>query len=173
MADKETEQTQDTPKKSSMKVIIMVAAAMFIEAGVIIGAAFFTRTPEVSAAPFAEAAEADPDRVIEIPLLKERMSNNRQGIVYLYETEIVIQIREKYEKDVTRRLEENSARIKMMIGTLWRQAEPRFFEEPQLSTLTRQVESTLGEIIGTDPTSGESCLEGVLIPVLRGFPANF
>lgn len=170
--NKETTVTEVKANNSHMKIIIMVAIAMLIEGGIIGGVAMFTRAPTVKAA-YVEAQTDDLDRIIEIPVLKERMSNSKQGIVYLYETEIVIQIKARYEKEVKARLEQNAAHIKMDIGTLWRQAEPRFFDEPKLSTLSRQVEDKLRDIVGEEPETGESCLKGVLIPVLRGFPANF
>ncbi|NOG53581.1 MAG: hypothetical protein HND57_04525 [Planctomycetes bacterium] len=98
------------------------------------------------------------------------MSNNKQGVPYLYETEVYIQVKRRYKADVTSLLEQNTARIKTEISTLWRQAEPRFFEEPQLNTLSRQVETKLRDIIPDDPESGEPRFESVLIPVLRGLP---
>jgi len=176
MADEkkpDTEKTQDKPKKASLKIMMMVAVAMIIEAGVLLGAAMMTKTPEVSAESFAEKENSDLDRLIEIPVLNDRLSNSRQGVVYLYETEIVIQVKARHEEDVTKRLEENTAHTKMVVSTLWRQAEPRYFDEPQLSTLTRQVEEELSDIVGEDPKSGDPYIEGVLIPVLRGFPANY
>jgi len=176
MADEkkpDTDETQDKPKKASKKIMMMVAAAMIIEAGVLIGAAMMTKTPEVNAQSFKENENSDLDRLVEIPVLNDRLSNSRQGIVYLYETEIVIQVKARSKDDVTKRLEENKAHIKMVVSTLWRQAEPRYFDEPQLSTLTRQIEEELSVIVGEDPKTGEAYIEGVLIPVLRGFPANY
>ncbi|MBL1218255.1 MAG: hypothetical protein D8M59_12260 [Planctomycetes bacterium] len=170
MADTKEETAQEqTKSKGGMKVIIIVAVAMLLEAGIIIGAAIITRTPEVQAN-YIEASEDNPDLIEEVQVLSARMSNNKQGVPYLYETEVYIQVKRRYKADVTSLLEQNTARIKTEISTLWRQAEPRFFEEPQLNTLSRQVETKLRDIIPDDPESGEPRFESVLIPVLRGLP---
>ncbi|NOG53582.1 MAG: hypothetical protein HND57_04530 [Planctomycetes bacterium] len=47
MADTKEETAQEqTKSKGGMKVIIIVAVAMLLEAGIIIGAAIITRTPK-------------------------------------------------------------------------------------------------------------------------------
>lgn len=157
----------------SLKVFMFVAMAMGLEAVVIIGAAIMTNTPEVQAGEFTADPAAQLDRIVEIPVVAQRFPNSKQGVTYLYETEIAIQVKARHQEPVTRILEENEARITTLVGTLWRQAEPRHFDEPHLSTLTRQLEEGLGDILGEDPNTNEPRLQGVLIPVLTGFRVDY
>ena len=169
------EQTQDDvqTKRLPFKLLVLIGSLMLVEAGVIVGVAVITNTPQVEAQPFATDPTAELDRIVEIPVVEERFQNTKQGVAYLYDTQITLQVKKRHESDVTAIIESNQARIRMEIASLWRNAEPRHFEEPHLSTLTRQAEKILDEIIGPDAATGESRVAGVLIPKLNGFRADF
>ena len=159
--------------KLSLKVFLLVAAAMVLEAAVIIGVAIMTNTPAVQAGEFTSDPAARLDRLVEIPVVSQRFPNSKQGVTYLYDTEVAVQVKARHEEAVRQILEENEARITTLIGTLWRQAEPRHFDEPHLSTLSRQLEEGLGSILGEDPNTNEPRLQGILIPVLTGFRVDY
>lgn len=173
MTDEARDKSSTGSKRLPAKVILMVATVMIIEAGVIIGAAIVTSTPEVKAGEFTPDPQAHLDRIVEVPVLEERFPNSKQGVTYLYDTRITIQVKARHQETVQRILNENQARITTLVSTLWRQAEPRHFEEPQLSTLSRQLEEGLGAILGEDPNTNEPRLHGVLIPVLTGFRVDY
>lgn len=151
------------------KVGMMVIALMVVEALVIGAAAYFTRPPEIVADNFVEATDAEEDRIIEVLVIDDRLPNRKQGIVYLYQTQIMVQVRIKHQEDVEALITENQGQIKTRLSAIWRQAEPRYFDEPMLSTLTRQAEDALSEIFGKDPETEQPIVCGVLIPTLTGY----
>ena len=161
----------DSGGRKSLKIIIAVAVILFLEIGTVFVTAVLTNKPQVAVGdPFMDDASADEERIVEVPVLHERFPNRKQGIVILYDTEIALEVKKKHQDDVMQTIEENQARIKTVIGTIWRNAEPRHFNEPYLSTLTRQTKDALAEIIDEKvPEGEESRVVGVLIPVLVGW----
>jgi len=170
-ADVKTDEKEKSGGKGkSLKIIIAVVAAVAIEGGIIAGTAMFTSGPKVTLADnFQEDTSAEDERIVEIPILHERFPNTKQGVVMLYDTQITIQVKKKNQEKVTSIIEENQARIKMLIGTIWRNAEPRHFNEPFLNTLTRQVRDGLAPVVNQGDTSEEGRLVDVLIPTLVGW----
>ena len=160
-------------RKSNVKVILLVAAIMVIEAGVLIGVAMFTSTPAVKAdSGFEAEQDAALNRIIEVPVVHDRFPNSKQGVLYLYDTQITARVKAKHEKAITEFVAGNQALIKTRIAALWRNAEPRHFNEPLLSTLTRQAEEALKELLPTDPKTGESLLEAVLLEGVTPYRAG-
>ncbi|MFG0330947.1 MAG: hypothetical protein ACF8PN_13745 [Phycisphaerales bacterium] len=173
MPDKPAENAESTGRKLPLKVIIIVVGVVLMEVATIIGVAMFTNTPSVEAREFEIDEAATLNRIVEVPVLKDRFPNSKQGVVYLYETQITAQVRARDQQEIERILTENEARVKTIVSAIWRQAEPRHFNEPELSTLTRQLEEALGEVFGEDPNSNEPRLQGILIPSLTGFRSDF
>ena len=161
----EKDATKEAPaRKSSLKIIIMVAVIMVIEAGVLIGVAMFTRSPQVKAdSGFLSQQEQALNRIVEVPVVRDRFPNSKQGVLYLYDTQITARVKTRHQKAITDFAEGNQALIKTTIAALWRNAEPRHFDEPLLSTLTRQAEEALKQIMPKDPTSGESLIDEILL----------
>ena len=160
--------------KKPIKIILGVVIVLGLEIGTIFATAMLTNKPKVMAAdPFKLDQSDESERIIEVPVIKGRFPNRKSGRSMLYQTEITVQVKKKNEDKVKQLIEENQARIKMSVGTIWRNAEPRHFNEPYLSTLTRQVRETLEKIIDANLPEGEdSRVEGVLIPTLTGFPSD-
>ena len=157
-------------KKSSLKVIIMVAV---IKAGVLIGVAVLTRSPEVKAdSGFLSEQEAELNRIVEVPVVHDRFSNSKQGVLYLYDTQITARVKASHQQTITEFVEGNQALIKTTIAALWRNAEPRHFDEPLLSTMTRQAEEALKQIMPKDPTSGESLIDEILLDGVTPYRAG-
>ena len=174
--DKKSKPNEAKEKKGglSIKLLIVVAGVFIVEAAVLGGAWMMTSKPQVEA-----STEFDPDpvakgnRIVELEVLKERFPNTKQGVAYLYETQITVQVKVRNKDLVAQVLEENQARIKMQVGTIIRQSPPRHFDEPRLATLSRQFTQILRDIVGDDPQTNESLVEGVLIPTLTGYRSNF
>lgn len=168
------EPTPETPaRKSSLKVILMVAVIMLVEAGVLIGVAMFTRSPEVKAdSGFVTSQEEALNRIVEVPVVHDRFPNSKQGVLYLYDTQVTARVKVRNQKIITEFAENNQALIKTTIAALWRNAEPRHFDEPLLSTLTRQAEEALKEIMPRDPTSGESLIDKILLDGVTPYRAG-
>ncbi len=160
-------------KKSPLKVVIMVAVIMAVEAGVLLGVAMFTSTPAVKAdSGYITEQEAALNRIVEVPIVHDRFPNSKQGILYLYDTQITARVKARHEKAITDFVENNQALIKTSIAALWRNAEPRHFDEPLLSTLTRQATEALKEIMPRDPTTGESLLDAILLEGVTPYRAG-
>lgn len=162
-----------TAKKSSLKVILMVAAIMVIEAGVLIGVAVVTKSPEVKAdSGFLSAQEEALNHIVEVSVVHDRFPNSKQGVLYLYDTQVTARVKARNQKTITDFAEGNQALIKTTIAALWRNAEPRHFDEPLLSTLTRQAEEALKQIMPKDPTTGESLIEEILLDGVTPYRAG-
>ncbi len=172
--EKQAPATEETPaKKSPLKVIILVAVIMIIEAGVLIGVAMVTGTPAVKAdSGFLSEQEAALNRVVEVPIVRDRFPNSKQGVLYLYDTQITARVKARNQKQIADFVEGNQALIKTTISALWRNAEPRHFDEPLLSTLTRQASEALKEIMPKDPTTGESLIDEVLLEGVTPYRAG-
>ena len=161
-------------KKKPIKMILAVLLILGLEAGTILATAILTRKPDFAGAgPFIDDSAAAEERLVEVGVLHERFPNRKSGVTMLYETTIAVQVKKKNSEKVTQIIEENRARIQMAIGTIWRNAEPRHFNEPYLDTLTRQAHEMLFQIIDEDlPEGEESRIEGVLIPTLTGWRSD-
>lgn len=160
--------------KKPIKMILGVVLVLGLEIGTIFVTAMMTNKPKMAAAdPFMASELDEGERIIEVPVIDGRFPNRKSGRSMLYQTEITVQVKKKNEDKVKQLIEENQARIKMSVGTIWRNAEPRHFNEPYLSTLTRQVLEMLDKIIDANLPEGEDPrIEGVLIPTLTGFPSD-
>ncbi len=171
---KNNDEAADGGGKKSIKVILGVVGILALEAGTIFGTALLTNKPDIAVGdPFATDASADEERIVEIGVVQQRFPNRKSGRAMLYETHIAIQVKKKDEELVQKIIEENNARIKTVIGTIWRNAEPRHFNEPYLSTLTRQATESLVEIVDENlPEGEETRVQGILIPTLTGWPAD-
>jgi len=160
-------------RKSNLKVIIVVAAIMLIEAGVLIGVAMFTSAPSVKAdSGYETEQDSALNRIMEIQVVHDRFPNSKQGVLYLYDTQITARVKTRHEKAITEFVAGNQALIKTTVAALWRNAEPRHFNEPLLSTLTRQAEEALKEIMPKDPKSGESLIDAILLEGVTPYRAG-
>ncbi len=160
-------------KKKPVKMILAVMLILGLEVGTIFLTTMLTNTPQLEAGIFEEDQNADEERIVEVRVLDERFPNRKSGVTMLYETDLTVQVKKRNSEAVTQIIEENKGRIQMAIGTIWRNAEPRHFEEPYLDTLTRQAQEILEQIIDQDlPEGEETRVEGVLIPTLTGFRSD-
>lgn len=184
MADRKTDSANDTQqaggdgdhekKKKPLKLILAILLILGLEAGTIFATAIFTRKPEISRADgFKDDLAEAEERLVEVSVLHERFPNRKSGVTMLYETTLAVQVKKKNSDKVTQIIEANAARIQMAIGMIWRNAEPRHFDEPYLDTLSRQAHEILVQIIDEGlPEGEESRIEGVLIPTLTGWRSD-
>ncbi len=168
MADENNNDATNAPeadgkKKLPIKTILILAMALLIE-GVAISAVFImAKGPETIKADAGLAEElADEEKQVEVLVIKEKFQNTRTGRSYLYDTEIYVMIRQKHVEVVDMNIQGMQAQLTTEIATIFRRAEPSYLMEPNLATLTRQVESVLVDKIGTDSDS-EPFVLGTLI----------
>jgi flagellar basal body-associated protein FliL len=160
------------PKKSNMKTIIMVVVILVVEGVGIVGAMKMLggNPAEVSAVDVVHPEEAaEGEEIVEVRVLEAKMPNNKSGVAYLYNTEVYVQVKSKHAEDVEAEVEQFQNEIKSDITAIWRTAEPQYFQEPKLETLTRKVYALLNERFGTDHEKHDPVVSKVVIVMSIGF----
>jgi flagellar basal body-associated protein FliL len=160
-------------KKSPMKLAVIVGGVMVLEA-----VALFMILGATSGKPQgANAAEltghdaAAEERTVEVPLLEEEFQTMQGSQIWIWDTNVVLQVKKKNEAYVTQQLEERAAEISEAVAQMFRRASPNQLREPGMDTLNRQITAYLSKMFGKD-AEGHERLEKVLIPKCRGFFAN-
>jgi len=116
--------------------------------------------------------ETDENRPVEILVLQDRLPNQSTGRIWLYDTEIYVQVRSSDKEAVEKIFEERGAEVKTGIREIWGRATAEDFKEPRLEKLTTQTREYLNRIIGDGP-DGTPLIQKVLIPKCNGFRADF
>lgn len=179
MADKETKSNEkpeaaDAPVKSGkigMKTIILVAGLLAGEAAVVGVAMTMWAGPGEVQAEIVQSDDAQAESVAEMMIVSDRFPNHQSGKIWLWDTEIQIQVKQKNSEYVSRILEERNAEIKTGVSALWRNAHHRHLTEPNLETMTRQLTEYFNQAFGVD-ANGESRVYKVLIPRCVGMPGD-
>lgn len=164
----------DTPKQGlSIKMIMVVAAMLVVEGAVVVGVMMFLGKPsEIRALDLGDMVDPT-EKLIEIPLVHERFNNDSEGRLWIWDSEIVLQVRSRHEGYVRMVLQERQAQIRNGIAKIWAAAGHHHFSEPGRVTLSRQTMEMLNrEIFEPDPT-GEERISNVLIPKCMGFPSDY
>lgn len=117
-----------------------------------------------------EAAK-DPETPVELPLVAEKFQNMTAGTAWMWDAEIVLQVKAKNEKLVKDKVKAREAEVKEGISLIFRKATLNQLKEPGLETLNRQVMAFIGKLVEPD-AEGVSRIERVLIPKCRGFPTG-
>ena len=102
-----TEAAPETPKKKSKLKMMIILGGMFAgEAALIIGAIRFLSPPaQVQAESLLDAgAEAEEDKLVELLVVDGRFPNSKRGSTYLYDTEVYVQVKRRYQDQVAEEL---------------------------------------------------------------------
>jgi len=161
-------------KKPPIKVIGLVAVMMIVEAvGVFVLVSATAKKPAAAgAAEIVGLNEVDHNAAVEIPLLDEKFQNMQTGGVWIWDTEIILKVKEKNAEYVAEQLEKRAAELKEGVAMIFRRAQHNQLREPGLETINRQLSAYMNKLLGND-AENEPRVERVLIPRCRGFPANF
>jgi flagellar basal body-associated protein FliL len=150
-------------KKSSLKVLVMVAMVLVLEGGTVGVTIMLSGAPaKVEGHGPTPDLAAEESKLVEVLVVKDRFANQRTGRTYLYDTEIFITVRAKDNPKVKEKVESMQAQLSTEIATIFRRAEPAHLLEPTLATLTRQVKAALDERLGKD-AEGKPAVQEVLI----------
>ncbi len=159
----------------SPKVIAVVAAMLVVEAGAIVLLMTALGRPEpVNAVDLLDDPDAELERIVEIPVLHEKFNNARQGRVWIWDTEIIVQAKQMHADDVAEEIEDKKALIRTGVSQIIAAAQHAYFNEPGRVTISRQILEYLNkpEVIGPD-AEGEPRIQAVLIPSCIGFPTDY
>lgn len=179
MAEAAKEAPQPTPapeppkKKFPVRTVVILLAVLLLEGAAISAAFLLSGGPaDVKADPAAIDAAAMAEQPVEVLVIAEKFQNTRTGRPYLYDTEIYIVVKQKYQVDIEAQIEAMQAQLTTDVATIFRRAEPSHLLEPELSTLTRQIQAVLNERLGHDE-DGKPKVQEVLIRKCMQFRADF
>lgn len=128
----------------------------------------------VADADLATGQTAVGDELRELPVLNEKFTNGSTGRIWIWETELLIQVKQKHEEEVKMRLEQRLAEIRTGIAGIVSEAQHHHLTEPKHTTVTRQcLEYLRRDIFENDAATNEPMIQGVLIPQCLGFPADY
>lgn len=160
-------------KKSPIKLIAIVAVLMVVQAVAIIGVMGATG-PKAAAAKevkLDDHPKEDTEAAVELALVDDRFQNLQTGRVWIWDTEIVVQVKAKHQKAVEEMLEKRAAEIREGIATIFRKAQHSQLREPGLESLNHQVHAFVNQVVGKD-AENEERVKRVLIPKCKGYPAE-
>ena len=150
MSSKHTSQPSDetpaTPssKGGRFKTLLLAAGLLVGEAVVLLGGYHYVAGPKtVSAETDEQVLNAPEQRITELPLINERLTNNRMGAVYVYPVEIYVQVIESDSAWWNELTAQYQNEIRAEISALWRSADQLVLDDPKLEVMTRRVQSLL------------------------------
>ena len=179
MAEEAPKSAEETPsdkpakKKPPIVAIGAVLAVMAVE-----GAVVFVVAGMTSGGSAAKASELHDDHssaheaIAEVPVFVGKFQNLTSGRTFIWETEIVLEVREKNKEHIAHELESRAAAVREAIARIYRRTQHTQLKEPGSETLSRQLTAMFDEFFGPDP-EGHSRIERVLVPVCDGYPADF
>jgi len=175
-ADKKTEETTSAAPAKKKPPIVAIAAVLVVMA--VEGAVVFVVAGMTSGGSAAKASELHDEHstageaISEVPVFQGKFQNLTSGRVFIWETEIVLEVRQKHAEHITHQLEQRQAAVREAIARIYRRTQHAQLKEPGSETLTRQLTAMFDEFFGPDP-EGHSRIERVLVPVCDGYPADF
>lgn len=160
------------PKKGNGKTIMVVAVVMVLEAVAVFFVVGMTNKPPAAAeAKLEHTAADDLEATVEISLVDDRFQNMQTGRVWVWDSEIVLQVKRRHEEFVNAELERRQAEVKEGVSMIFRRSPHAQLKEPGLETLNRQVSAFVNNVLGKD-AEGKERVVRILIPKCKGFPTE-
>lgn len=149
-----TEPTPASPTRGLIKAFVVVVVILLLEGGTVFVTMTLSGGPrEVQGQGLTADLEAEQNKLVEVPVVREKFNNQLTGKTILYDTEVYVTVRHRDLKTFKQQLESMEAQVAVDIATVIRRAEPGHFMEPTLATLSRQIKMVLDERFGQ--TTGE------------------
>ena len=160
------------PKKLGIKVIAIVAVLMIAEGAGVYFLVSMTSGSAASAMSIEGTEEAGREQTTEVLLIEDRFQNVSSGTVWLWDTSIYLQVRNKNIDRVEKVMKQREAEIKEGVAKIFRRAEDKHLrDDPGLETITRQLTAYLNDVFGTD-RDDLSLIERIIIPKCTGINAG-
>ncbi len=172
--------TQDTTSNDSktsqgagrhFKTIALAAGLLIAEAALFVGG-FMYLAPGSGTADMVEVlAEEAPlvDRISEIELVDEKLTNDRLGAVYVYPVEVYVHVPEDHALWLTDLVSQFQHEIRAEMAALWRQADPAVLQDPRMKVMTDRIETLLRTRFEGEPQPELSRIVKVVIVSGTGF----
>ena len=136
--------SQPESGKGPFKTMSMAAVVLILEAALIVGAfMFFAGPDEVAAEDELTATPIEGERIAEIMLIDEQLTNDRLGSVYVYPVEIYVHVPEGDQDWFRDLVGQFHNEIRAEVTALWRSADPVALQDPRMEMITVQVETLL------------------------------
>ncbi len=174
-AEKKPAEETGAPAKKKPPIVALAAVVvvMVIEAVVVFVVAGMTAGGSgAKASELHETHGTAGEEIAEVPLFQGKFQNLTSGRVFIWETEIVLEVRQKNAEHITAQLEQRQAAVREAVARIYRRTQHTQLKEPGSESLVRQLTAMLDEFFGPD-AEGHSRIERVLVPVCDGYPADF
>jgi hypothetical protein len=109
---------------------------------------------------------------VEVPILAERLQNNRGGVTHVYDVEVVVTVRQADAARIQAQLDRCGHECRAAIVHLWRSADPAQLDEPDLRTITRRLQAWMVDRFGRDSVTGAPIVTDVIVISGTGFRAE-
>lgn len=149
MSDRTRNEQADASERTSrgkgpFRTMSMAAVVLTLEAALIVGAfMFFAGPDEVAAEDELVATPAVAERIAEISLIDEQLTNDRLGSVYVYPVEIFVHVPEGDRAWFEDLVGQFHNEIRAEVTALWRSADPVALQDPRMDAVTNRVETLL------------------------------
>ena len=145
----ESDSSQDAvkAKKKPMKLFALGGTALVLEALVLVGAAFFFSGQPSSASDDLEVpVEAmEDERVAEISLMTEQLTNDRSGQVHVYTVKVFVQVAESDRAWFEDKMAQYVNDIHFEVTALWASSEHEALQDPRKQAMVGKIETLLRE----------------------------
>ena len=132
------------PRGGRFKTFLLAGGLLIGEAVLLLGGYHYVAGPQsVSADSDQEIVDAPEQRITELQLINERLTNNRMGAVYVYPVEIYVQVNEPDSVWWNELTDQYQNEIRAEIAALWRSADQLVLDDPKLEVMTRRVQTLL------------------------------
>ena len=158
-----------TKKSGGMKMFLMATAMLAAEGALIAGGFMFFDPSNVAADVSYDAATVVVERVTEVQLIDEKLTNDRGGAVHVYPVEIYVHVAESepaWFEDVVGQFQNE---IRSEVTALWRSVDRAALEDPRMEMMTRRVLTLLRERFEGEAAPEVSRIGKVVIVSGTGF----
>ncbi len=168
--DDSTTDMPSTKGGGRMKVMLMAATAMLAEAGVLVAVFMFLNGPhEVAAEGELASMVVEDERIAEIMLIDEQLTNDRLGSVYVYPVEIYVHVPESAQPWFDDQVGQFQNEIRAEVTALWRSTDPAALQDPRMEVVTARVTSMLRERFEGETEPEHPRIQKVVIVSGTGF----
>ena len=173
MAEETTSPEQAPKKKLPIKTLAIIAGVLLLEMATAFGVYMMAGGANGSdaAVPPGFVLPDHSNDLVEELVIEDRFANSKQGPVFMYDTQIYIKVKLKFQPKVQELLKSMNASITADVATIFRRAEPSYMHEDALQTLTRQIKEVLDQRLLDDEK--KSMVEAVMITRCHEYRADF